>query len=456
MRQLLPHQELALKYATSRSGVAFFMDMRLGKSLTTIRWVQEQGYAKVLLLAPMTPLIDWQDELAREGEDFVLLEGSKKKNDELLGSADWTLSTYQSAKNIRADQYAWDCVILDESTTIKNPQAGITKWALRKLRPASGAWAVLSGLPNPQEPLELWTQMAFVNNGRWMGFGNYWTFRKAKAFQVMFDWTVRPKSMAEIKEAMHRDAFVMTRKDAGLPYNKNYKVIHGNLHPDVAALREHIASEWEIPGGPRTKYAPVVASWIQQLEGGFVPGKILPSWKYGYLEDLVLHGDLRDEPVVVWCAFNKEVRRVARLLNGVTLYGDDNREARKRKINLFRSGQTRVLVAQIACGKFGLDLSTSDVEIYFSCNYSYEGRRQSEERIQHPTKKSDLLVMDLVTHGGADEAVMESLRAKKSSATYFLSRLSKRFANLTSGGSRLIRGSTSASRSGSAPRSTTA
>lgn len=416
---------------------AVFLDMRLGKSYTIILWALKRGYRRVLLLAPATPLIDWCVELTSCEIPHQMVEGSPKKRAELLAEQEpgWCLMTYGSAIRTPAvtDQM-WDLIILDESTTIKNPKAEITKWAFRDLHGCTRARAILSGLPFPQRDTELWCQMAWVSPDKtWLGFSNFWKFREAFCFQAGFSWELKSAKIPIIKAALHKDAFVMSRKEAGLPNIKQYQKIRQPLNKEAAEAQEELLATWALDDH-EYKHAPVVAGVAHRLAGGFSPGKIYPCWKYPEVHRIITE-EFPGEPIVVWFAYNPEINRMKSWLEskGIkcsVLYGESSRKVRKEEIRKFRSGETTVFLGQVACGKFGLDLSISDVEIYFSCPYSYEGRRQSEERIIHPTKKRDTLVLDLVSECSVDESVMDTLRDRKSSATYFLRKFNERFGHL--------------------------
>jgi SNF2 family DNA or RNA helicase len=447
VRTPLKHQADAVARFSKEDRAAMFLDMRLGKSYATILWAAARGYRRVLLLAPATPLIDWADELLAVGVPHQMVSGSPTKRAELLAEAEpgWCLMTYGSAIRTPAVLQPWDLVVLDESTTIKNPKAEITKWAFKELHEWAGARAVLSGLPFPQRDTELWCQMAWASPDRtWLGFNNFWKFREAFCYQAGFDWTLKSAKLPIIKAALHRDAVVLSRKEAGLPNIKQYQKIRQPLDPLAEAAMARLLKNWELDW-IEYKHAPVIAGVAHRLAGGFSPGRVYPCWKYGEVHR-ILTEEFPEEQVVVWFAYNPEITRMKAWLEskGIpcsVLVGTMSRKAREAAIREFRAGKTRVFLGQVLCGKFGLDLSNADVEVYFSCPYSYEGRRQSEERIIHPTKKRDTLVLDLVSQGSADEAVMETLRDRKSSATYFLKKFSGLFGGMDSPGSRSTRGS---------------
>src|SRR6476620_8990239 len=148
---LFPHQEQALRYAQQRDHIALFMEMRLGKSVVAIRWAQP-FHGRRLVVAPLSTLKGWEQELRDEGEtDVVWLTGiSARARASLVTTAAhrWHLINYEALRSWHdAPSIRWSCLIVDESTRIRNPKALITKMLTRKFFDVPHR-AILTGLPN--------------------------------------------------------------------------------------------------------------------------------------------------------------------------------------------------------------------------------------------------------------------------------------------------------------------
>jgi hypothetical protein len=421
----MPHQSRAIRENGTRDWFAGFMDMRLGKSLTTIRWLNGKGAKRVLLLAPTTPLMDWQDELTAEGKRWIELSGKYRANTlsaQWHGTQPfWAMMTYASAfRTPQLQAYKWDAIVLDESTAIKNPKAGITKFVSRKLR--AKHHVVLSGLPNPQKAEELFTQLAWCC-GDFMGHQNFWTWRQRFCYQAGFTWVPKPGVLAQIKQEMHSVAIVMTSEEAGIKNAVCRKTLCGEFGKECLEAQRSILEKWAV-NGEMWKHSLVGETKLMQLAGGHIGNVMYPCWKYEALGDL-LDELPATEQVVVWCAYNQEAARVAKTLGGrcARLSSDLSPLGRKAIVMSFRQKKHRVLIANPALARYGLDLSCADVAVYFSCNYSYEARRQSEKRICHPKKTKPTMIIDMVTRGSSDEAVIDALKAHRSDAAYFMSRI---------------------------------
>ncbi len=447
---LLPHQQRALRYASARDAIALFMEMRLGKTPVAIRWTKARHARRVLLVAPLSTLLgslNWEGELRREQivpVSICRLPRSKRARAlrpwKLVGDTlrrfwpkGWFLVNYEALRTQPEILDApWDAIILDESTRIRSPKAQITKLLLKHTGHIEGK-AVLSGLPNPEDPMDYFCQFKFLH-GHFMKFDNYWAFRQAKFHTMWTSWDWQPNrgTRDAIKEYVHQHGFVLTRKDAkvGSAKVRQQRTVELNRNQRIA-IRQ-LRKEFAI-GDVETKWVPVVHTWIAKIAGGFHPTTldILSDAKIRLLEQLVME-DFRKEPVVVWYRFNHEMeaaydwlRRRNRKLKVKYLHGavKNSKELRPRYQEEFQDGSLQVLMLQVKLGKYGWNLSRSSTAVYYSNSYEFEDRSQSEDRIVHLTKKNDCLYVDLVTEGTPDEDVVDSLGEKRMTARLFNSRL---------------------------------
>ncbi|GAF93420.1 unnamed protein product, partial [marine sediment metagenome] len=196
------HQVDAMNYCRQEKHPALFMDMRLGKNLVTIRRIKmykpldaDQGL-RVLIVPPGSAIESWEEDLDLEGEtdvSLIMASTRKKRKQLLMDGHKWNIINKEgflavpeiggrehcelcggSGKNPETKKSCgrchglgsigmgelpvnWDAAVLDESTSIKNPKAKITKFFLRTFRDCPHRW-ILAGMPNPEGPLEFWSQ----------------------------------------------------------------------------------------------------------------------------------------------------------------------------------------------------------------------------------------------------------------------------------------------------------
>lgn len=438
----MQHQQKALEWALERDHPAFFMEMRLGKTLIVIRWAQKINVPNVLVVAPLTVLEAWERELNLEGEHFTTLHGlSRQKREEAViaaysgnsGKRHWALINYEALlATPEISLLPWGLVTLDESTKIKNPKAKITKLCTESFRRAEHR-CILSGLPAPESPLDFFCQFQFLH-GTFMGSRTYWQFRSHRFEPDIYgmDWLPKSGELRAIKEMVHRKSFVMRRSEAGIPNRKVYETRYVSMTKRQSEAYKELESDFStvLTNGQvlETAYAIVQQTWLARIAGGFdAEGELISTSKSDALVELLL-GELRQECVVVWFRFNAELHHCERVLRskGVkcdTIIGGMPRDVRKQKLEALRDGNVRVLLAQVKCAKYGIDVSVADTEIYYSNVWSCEDRLQSEDRILHPKKTSPLLIIDLVTRGTVDEEVVSALQNKSFHAKYLITKI---------------------------------
>jgi|GEM_PF-1930314 len=445
----LPHQSEALDYGELLREIALFMEMRLGKTMVAIRWLLAKGDALLnLIVAPLSVLYVWKEELALEGiHNVYILTGSQEKRMEIIKKHKngWFLCNYEGLtinKNKkkgtprRPSQILirqWDSIILDESVRIKSPKAFITICLLK--HSYAKYKAILTGLPAPEGPQDYFCQMKFLHGG-FMGESNYWAFMN-RYFRKDFkgwNWTPHHNTRVKIKECIHEKAFVRTRKQAGIGspkiYEKRYVEMSSKQKKAYNKLEEQFIYE-AYDKTKETKWITTNMIWLARLAGGFDPdGDKVSDEKIKELRSL-LETELKEESVVVWFRFNKEIKEALKYLKkkikkkniSCHYVAGDNKSQRDEIISEFQKGKFRVLLFQIKCGQYGIKCSRASTAIYFSNNYDFNDRRQSEDRILHMEKKEPLLYIDLITKGTIDEAIVKALREKGATASYFMSRL---------------------------------
>lgn len=434
-----PYQRPVLDWARSRDRIALFPEMRLGKTYMSREWATSKlrPGELALVIAP-TPVIPvWEEELAIDGLAATTLYGSSPaKRLQLESGINAGCSWYiVNPEGLRAApdlaDYPWACVIIDESTTIANPQAKITKLMHKKFR-NTRLKAVLSGNPAPEHDLQYFEQMRWLN-GDFCGFKSYWEFRARCWHQAGFEWFPNRgvKAMYETELAKH--CYVLSAKDAGIPDERIYERRYCDLNQTMRRLYHKINEEFAI-GDLLTRWVPVAQTWLAQVAGGCLPagfresvGAAFTPHKFKELESLV-RGELRGKPLVVFFRFNRELRLAARRLRemGIKLgvfTGWNKPHQRKRVVADFQAGRTQMLLAQGKAARFGQNFSRASAAIFFSNWWDWNTRSQLEARIRHPDRKEPALYIDLVTRGTVDEAAAKALREKARGSTALLQRI---------------------------------
>lgn len=424
----MPHQKRAFLWAKRLARIALFMEMRLGKTLVAVRWVHHNDLKKVLVLAPLDILDSWQEELQKErvaDEDILIISGPTTERVSLARNspAIWNLTNYETV-NYDTDilDLKWDAVILDESTTIKNPRSDISKYLVNRTLHIRFK-AILTGTPAPECERDYFMQFSFLYNKNFMHYDNWWHWTNKYYYQAGYDWIARSGTKEKIKYEVSRLAFVLSAEDAGIGnkriYEKRYVELNEEQKKQIQQIKDSF--EYTVDGKPvMTKYSPVQYEWLHRVAGGFLPDETLICKNKISRILYLLKTELKGKSIVVCCKYTAEISTLEKELNKnriecATLYSKD-RKLKKE----FEAGKVRVMIAQPMCAQFGLDWSIASTMIFYSNWWSAKVRSQIEKRIEHPKKKHPLLYIDMMSKNSMDQIVLKVIHNKISESTEFL------------------------------------
>lgn len=201
--RMLPHQEAGVSWLSDCweagvSGALLADDMGLGKTLQVLAFlswlrgeVKPQGRkpAPILVVAPTGLLSNWLAEhdthladeglgrpLVAQGRDLQRLRvpASARKKEleaglpslkvEVLQSADWVLTTYETLRDYQHSfgRVRWLAVVLDEAQRAKNPEAQVTS-AVKAMN--ASFWIAVTGTPVENRLSDLWCIVDAVRPG---------------------------------------------------------------------------------------------------------------------------------------------------------------------------------------------------------------------------------------------------------------------------------------------------
>lgn len=133
-------------------------DMGLGKTVQSLATLQ----GRCLIVAPTSVLPNWSRELKRFRPNLkiCLYHGSNRRWDD---EADVYLTSYGLLRSdLDSLNQKWDCIVLDEAQTIKNPES---KVAIAATQLRGRFRLALSGTPVENRLEDLWSIFAFLNPG---------------------------------------------------------------------------------------------------------------------------------------------------------------------------------------------------------------------------------------------------------------------------------------------------
>ena len=321
---------------------------------------------------------------------------------------------------------------IDESTTIKHRTARRTKNVL-KLGKMAKYRRVLTGTPVTQGPLDLWSQMNFLDeyilqNSFYAYRNAYCVIRRRRTSTHSFDEVVGYQRLEELQEILKPYSFRVTKDEClDLPPKIRLKreiELNRDQKRLYHTLRKRAILELE---SEKLVTAPLIITRIlrlQQILCGFIKSddgteEIIPGTN-PRLEELL---DVLEETqggVIIWATFRRTIQMIYDALakkygasKVATYYGETESEMRQEIVEKFQAGEIKYFIGQPRTGGYGLTLTNAKTVIYFNNTYDMEVRLQSEDRAHRIGQKDKVTYIDFVCPNTIDEKILETLSNKK-------------------------------------------
>jgi SNF2 family DNA or RNA helicase len=322
-------------------------------------------------------------------------------------------------------------MVVDESTTIKNPRAARTKSLIKTARKAKYR-RILTGEPVTRSPLDLYSQCQFLDPAL-LGFSSYYSFRSRYA--IMMDMQAGPRSfkkivgfqrLEELSDLIKKFSYRVKKDDClDLP-EKIYQYRYVDLTPEQAKIYNDLTSvafslfENNLVSVDNVltqilRLHQIVCGHFRSDDGELVS---LPTNR---VKELMSVLEEAPDKVIIWANYVADIQQISKSLSEkygkesfVTYYGGTNDEDRQTAISRFQEDPTcRFFVGNPQTGGMGITLTSANTVVYFSNSYNLEHRLQSEDRAHRIGQKNNVVYVDLVCPKTIDAKIVKALRDKK-------------------------------------------
>ena len=424
MRKLRDYQKLMLKYCMETQNPFLAVQMRLGKTIVTIRSTRVKGSHKNLVVAPYSALYSWMDELEKENQyqhGVIELFGNRKQRlHSLEEKGRWFLLNKEGHYTIpEVADIHWNSVILDESHFIKGARTGVSDFYIQNFRNADTRYC-LTGTPAPESELDYYNQIRFLGHNYWKE-KNFYQFKHKNFGVINYEAYISPEGSKYLTKTLARRCYFLSRDDVNLGGIKIYETRYVELSPKVRAIYNQVEKEFVLSyldEEQETIYATTKYIWLRRLCGGFADKEFISYTKIKELKYL-MDTELKNQPLVILCKHVNEVRKVTKYLSkwwkiGM-IYGDvDKKKARPKIIKDFQEGRLDHVCCQPESVKNGTDFSRSDVIVFYSTPDPGETRQQVEDRIVNTSTNNSNLIIDLICKHTVEEKALKSVKRKES------------------------------------------
>jgi len=422
------YQERGVQFIKDVDKCALFLDMGLGKTLTSLTAISDLSDSlevnKTLIIAPLRVAnTTWHKELESwehtKHLTYSICTGSEKDRLQALmrdvdvyiinrDNVKWLVEYYKK-------KWPFDMVVIDESSSFKS--ATSQRWkALRKVMPYVDRLIELTGTPAPNGLMDLYAQIYLLDTGERLG--RNMTAFKSRFFESDYmGYKYNLKEGADNKIYSLIDDVVMTmRAEDYLQLPDRIELVSAVQLPVKLKSQYDVLEKEFIAEIDNTELAvfnaAALANKLLQFSNGAVYTDEHKNWvelhngKLDALKDIV--EDNQNENILVAYNYKTDLERLQKAFpNAVVL--DKAGEA----VDKWNSGEIKMLLAHPASAGHGLNLQHGgSMIVWFGLNWSLELYQQFNGRLHRQGQTKPVRIIHLVAEGCIDEKVMLAIQAK--------------------------------------------
>nr|DAK25499.1 MAG TPA: Helicase of the snf2 rad54 family [Caudoviricetes sp.] len=439
MREFIPHkyQLTAINHVINVPKCGLFLDMGLGKTVSTLTAIKELKYNrfqvnKVLIIAPKKVAEGtWSKEKDKwnHTKDFrvSLVLGSQQKRIKALSvNADLYIINRENVSwlvdYLRNDWY-FDTVVIDESSSFKNSRSKRFK-ALKMVLPKINRLIELTGTPSPNGVEDLWAQIYLLDQGTRLE--KYITHFRAKYMEPnkrnrsqIFDYKIKDGVYDSIINKISDICISMKSEDylelPDLSYNEIPVILNDKARRDYDKMERDFVLELEGAEDEITAVnAAALSNKLLQISNGAVYDS---TGIYTEVHDakieafLELVERLQGKSLLVFYNFQHDRDRIKKALEKSDLVVKELKTTQDE--DDWNAGKIDILLTHPASAAYGLNLQEGGNHVcWFGLSWNLEHYQQANKRLHRQGQKEKVIIHHLVTQGTRDEDVMRALDNK--------------------------------------------
>ena len=432
------YQRTAMRWILDNPRCGLFLDMGLGKTVSTLTAVQQMiddcEVSRVLVVAPKKVAeTTWSTEAEKwdhlQDLKVVKVLGTEKqrcaalaeKADVYVTGRDnfvWLVGKY-------GGQLPFDVLVIDELTSFKSSKSERFK-AMRIAAPSVKRVIGLTGTPAPNGLIDLWAQMYCIDQGERLGKSvskyreTYFETHKWNNIVVRCD--VRKGCEEIIRNKIADICLSMQAKDYLQLPDLITHTATVELTPKVREAYERFEREKVLEF--KTEHGQEPANVLAQSAAGlmnklaqFANGAVyddsmqvheVHSEKLDRLAEIVEAAN--GNSVLVFYQYKHDVTRIAAKLKGYRVRAYQG----EKDLNDWNAGQIDVLLAHPASTAYGLNMQQGGHYIvWFGTGWNLEHYQQANARLHRQGQQHPVQVYKLICAGTVDEKASAALEGKK-------------------------------------------
>ena len=422
---LYPWQQAAVDKLIGIRVGALYMEMGTGKTRTALELIKRRMDAgkldKALWLCPCSVRQNLREDILKHSPDALTKIA-------IYGIESLSSSIRINELLMRFVSSGRTMLVVDESNLIKNSKAIRTR-RITELAEKCRYRLILNGTPVSRNEADLFAQW-YILDWRILGYRSFWSFA---ANHIEYDPEIRGK----IRRTLNTDYLV----EKIAPYS--YQVSRAECFELPNKRRQTRYTSMSVT--QEMHYWDVVDHMIALLDERhpatiyrmFAAAQAIISGLYvedvnGHFETSPMFDEPRKNPrintllevideleegrqAIIFCKYTHEIQAILKVLpDALPFFGQISYRERQSSLDAFRSGKARFLIANKVCAGYGLNLQFCNCVIYYSNDWDWATRAQSEDRVYRLGQSHAVDIYDIVASGTLDTKILKSLERKES------------------------------------------
>ena len=449
------HQMTALEKSWNKESYAYFLEMGTGKTkvlIDNLAMLYDKGKVNgALIVAPKGVVGTWySNELPTHLPDHIenvtvlwqanITKKQQESLDTLFSGGEslhiliMNVEALSTEKGVNFAKKFLSChetmMAIDESTTIKNPQASRTKNILSLGRETKYR-RIMTGSPVTKNPLDLFSQCYFLDPFH-LDHDSYYSFRMRYAIMKTANIAGRQiqlvngfKNLGELSDKLKPFSYRVLKEDClDLP-DKIFIKRQITLTKQQRKLYDQMKQEaLAILNGKQSTTVNTLTQLMRLHQitcGHFTDdnGSTQPIENNRIKELLSVLEDIEGK-AIIWAHYQYDIKNIIKEIEAiygpgsvVDYYGLTPKDERQDNIKKFQDDpKCQFFVGTPATGGYGITLTAANTVIYYSNGYDLEKRLQSEDRAHRIGQKKPVTYVDINAEDTVDEKIVKALRKK--------------------------------------------
>ena len=421
--ELYGHQNDALEKLLPLKVGALFMDMGTGKTRTMLeiidRKISKGKIERVLWMCPCSVKTNLRKDIEKHTTNAMEII-------DIYGLESLSQSQKLYVKLLKMVSNSKYMLVVDESSLIKGFFAQRSE-RMRYIAQYCNYRYILNGTPVSRNEADLFSQF-YILDYRILGYSSYWAFDSNHLVYNDYGRVVNVKNVDYLTDKIAPYTFQINKEDCLSLPEKNYETFWFDLDTDQ---RYHYSWVFDVFAADVDEFKEeTIYNLFNALRLVCSGREILEKEDFKHkpyfdnplnnprIEALRICLKKAGDKVIIWTNYMHEIEEIECLLKSE--YGEDTYSVIHGKINLKDrdkelynfENKKQFLIANINVGKYGLNLQYCNHCIYYSPNWDWGARTQSEDRIHRIGQDRPVFIQEIVADIGIEELIIDNLDRK--------------------------------------------